>query len=326
MLPFSAVKSFSPVKFIFPFYHIISDKIPVHAKHLYRIVSASQFKKDLEFLLKHFSPATFDDVKNFVVSGKRQLKPSFFLSFDDGARECYEIVYPILKQKGIQAAFFINPEFVGNHKLFHRHKISLILEKLASTPPDSLGEIARLLGIGSGKVSSIYTRIKSMTIRDIQAIEEVANFIGLDFGQYLRENQPSMDWGQIRELQANGFLIGSHSFSHTEFYLLGEGEQKNQLSLANRSLDENIHPEERIFAFPFTDDKIADSFFDFIYNSGNAEISFGTSGLKNDPQPRHIQRIAMDDGRLGSAEQIIRSEYAYFLLKSFFGKNSINRK
>lgn len=325
ILPFAAVGKFCPIKFIFPFYHTVSDEIPPHAKHLYRIVSVSQFKKDLEFLLKHFSPATFDDVKNFVASGKRQPKPSFFLSFDDGARECSDIVCPILKQKGIQAAFFINPAFIGNQILSHRHKISLILEKLASAPPSKLNEIARLLGINSGKAPAIYARIKSMTIRDIQTIDEVANFIGLDFGQYLHEKQPSMDWAQIGELQANGFLVGSHSYSHPEFYKLGEEEKETEITLAFRAIEENLNPPLKIFAFPFTDEKISDSFFDFIRSEG-VEISFGTAGLKNDPQPGHIQRIAMDDGPLKSAEQIIRSEYAYYLLKSLFGKNSINRK
>jgi len=59
-------------------------------------------------------------------------------------------------------------------------------------------------------------------------------------------------------------------------------------------------------------------------NEMKMDMTFGTSGIKKETQPNHIHRIAMEDS-IKNAERIIREEYAYFCLKSIFGKNTTKR-
>ena len=65
------------------------------------------------------------------VRGETILPPnSFLLTFDDGFREIYDIIAPILLDKGIPATFFISSGFLDNRELCYQHKASLLVEKV----------------------------------------------------------------------------------------------------------------------------------------------------------------------------------------------------
>src|SRR5690554_1801859 len=117
--PLKRMQQWSKQKFIFPLYHLVSDSPSALVKHLYPVASVDRFKRDIDYLLRHFEPATLDEVLNFAAHKTHSGKPKFFLTFDDGLTECYSVVRPILNEKGLKAAFFINPAFIGNHTLAH---------------------------------------------------------------------------------------------------------------------------------------------------------------------------------------------------------------
>ncbi|MBK9043176.1 MAG: polysaccharide deacetylase family protein [Saprospiraceae bacterium] len=98
-------------------------------------------KKILIFLLKHYHPVLLTE----KLSLDSNLKDQFLLSFDDGLKECYEIILPILLKKNLKAIFFINTGFLDNKALFYRFKISLIWEKILTDGlnPQQFGEITK---------------------------------------------------------------------------------------------------------------------------------------------------------------------------------------
>ena len=55
-IPFKVILKGLGVKPILPFYHMVSDSPPVHVKNLYNVLSIKEFERDLDFLLKNFTP------------------------------------------------------------------------------------------------------------------------------------------------------------------------------------------------------------------------------------------------------------------------------
>ena len=82
---------------------------------------------------------------------------------------------------------------------------------------------------------------------------------------------------------------------------------------------------QKLFAFPFTDHGVTKAFFENIFSDGKVDFSFGGAGIKKDIHPRQLQRIPME-GWNASAEQILKSEYLYYLLRAPLGKNATVRK
>src|SRR5438477_4699987 len=111
-LAFPLLRRTAPVNPLVVYYHLVSDSDVPHVSNLYAFRRVAQFKKDLDVLLKFFHPLSLQD---FMLSlkGQRSLpRNAFLLTFDDGLKECHEVIAPILRQKGIPATFFVCSLFV----------------------------------------------------------------------------------------------------------------------------------------------------------------------------------------------------------------------
>jgi peptidoglycan/xylan/chitin deacetylase (PgdA/CDA1 family) len=111
------------------FYHTVSDEYLPHIHPSYTPKKIAEFERDLDFLLQYFQAVDIYTVKNKVSDKNYLEKPSFHLSFDDGLREVYHIIMPILERKGIPATVFVNPAFVDNRVLFCRHKQNITTDE-----------------------------------------------------------------------------------------------------------------------------------------------------------------------------------------------------
>jgi len=130
MNPVNFLVSLTKKKVIVPFYHTVAEQPLPHIKHLYRMKTVEEFQKDLDFLLRYFEPIDVETLYNLHISKMAPKKSFFHLTFDDGMKEIYEIVAPILLKKGIPATFFVNSGFVDNKALFYRHRESLEMEDI----------------------------------------------------------------------------------------------------------------------------------------------------------------------------------------------------
>ena len=115
---------------IFPFYHTVSDEFLPHIHPLYSPKTINEFLQDLDFLLKHFQPVDMETAFSHCKKERQLGKPSFHLSFDDGLREVYDIITPILYNKGVPFSVFLNSDFVNNRNLFFRHREVLLNQSI----------------------------------------------------------------------------------------------------------------------------------------------------------------------------------------------------
>lgn len=104
-IPFSILGKLTRTNLIIPYYHIVNDNEASHIKHLYGYKNIKQFKDDVDFLLKSYSPICLHDLLGNLKTGISLPKKAFLLTFDDGLREMHDVVAPILLEKGISAPF-----------------------------------------------------------------------------------------------------------------------------------------------------------------------------------------------------------------------------
>ena len=117
---------------LFPFYHTVSGQALPHVIHLYPLRTEQEFEADMDEMLRYFEPLSFSDYLERTVKPKG--KPHMVLSFDDGLSECHAFIAPLLKKKGIPAAFFLNNHFIDNRGLFYRYKASILIDRIKSEP------------------------------------------------------------------------------------------------------------------------------------------------------------------------------------------------
>ena len=106
---------------ICPYYHVVSDRPLPHITPLYRHRTIQEFQADLDWLLKYYEPIHWSEIDRY----EKEQKPAFCLTFDDGLKEFYTIVAPILEEKGVPCVCFLNSAFVDNKDLMFRYKEAL---------------------------------------------------------------------------------------------------------------------------------------------------------------------------------------------------------
>lgn len=303
----SLLKIQTPV--FLPFYHVVSnEKLPHILNYNYRNVKA--FEKELDFYLKHFKPVSLEE----IVANPHTKEKAFHLSFDDGLKECAEIIAPILLKKGIPATFFVNTGFVDNRALFHKYKASLIYRQLQKNPGREALTTLKQNNL-EGK------NILGATILQNELLDEIAKMTGLNFTDFLHTEKPYLTTNQLLELKEQGFSIGAHSIKHPEFWLISEEEQLNEMKQSVNWINENINPSIKSFSFPYSDFGSSKKIINTIKNENICDIVFGTAGIKYDEAENILQRypVEQEGGFMGN----LKSELVYYKIRKRIGKATV---
>lgn len=293
-----------PLNYCLPVYHCVSDDFLPHLKHIIKYKNTREFEADLDTLSKHFQWITFDEFRDYMKGNFRPKKKIALLTFDDGFREFYDIILPILERKGIYAINFINPAFIDNKELMFRCKASLLYEK----------------SVQLGEKGDFILQLKHHQTTEIEAF---ANQLNVDFDAFLKEQKPYLSLEQLKKIKEKGFGISSHGWNHPLYNEISLQEKLNDCRTSLNYMKEHDFHEES-FAFPFTDFGVEQAFFDELFTSEEMFCTFGSAGIKLDSEKRNFQRIPMETGE--NAETILKKEIAYFRLKKYLNKNTIVRK
>lgn len=321
VLPFSSLKKLTDTSVFLPFYHLVSDNKVPHVNHLYQVKNIRTFEKELDFLLKHYQPISLEELIGITKSNNLPKKYLMHLSFDDGLKECHDVIAPILIKKGIPATFFLNSEFINNKRLMFRYKVSLCLDEIFKK---SNTEQTSILN----SASSIFKKhhLEKADYTEDQLIDDFANkYLDLDFNQFLITDQPYLNSDQIFSMIKQGFTFGSHSMDHPLYASISLEDQIIQTLESQKLIESNYNLDYRVFAFPFTDNAVTKQFFNEIFEIEKFDLSFGTAGLKKDSVSRNLQRFPMEQKIDRSVKIELGKEYLWSALRSFLNKNYIVR-
>ncbi len=85
-----------------------------YGHYAYLKEKTDEFEILLEKLYDYADFINFEDAIELLKNGNINHfdKPTICFSFDDGFKECYTHIYPVLKKYNVNACFFINPNFI----------------------------------------------------------------------------------------------------------------------------------------------------------------------------------------------------------------------
>jgi peptidoglycan/xylan/chitin deacetylase (PgdA/CDA1 family) len=319
MLSTKSLLKATGLKLIHPFYHTISNKPLLHIQHLYPVKNSEAFKADLDFLLQHFAPLGVKDFMELSRADSAPPKPSFLLSFDDGLSEFYDVIAPILLQKGVPAICFLNSAFIDNRDLFYRYKASLLVDAIMRSP----ALVEQIIPL-TGSIGDMKKHILSISYSERAQLDQIAEAIGSSFANYLSEQKPYLTSEQIVELKNKGFYFGAHSVDHPEYQYLNLEEQIRQTKESVEYVCNTFSLDYKLFSFPFTDYKVSKTFFDRLNAKNIIDFTFGSAGLKEESIQTHYQRIPFEVDNM-PGKQILHAELLYYAIKKMLGKHTMLR-
>ena len=241
-------------KFRILYYHMVADKIP---DYYFRNkgVSVEDFKKQIKFYKKYYKFISLDEAIQLHQAGD-SLKGYICLTTDDGFKENYTTIAPILIEEQIPATFFILPEMIDNHKLMWRNKLVVIHNSLK--PEDTYHLISTFaqkenleLPYKKEGILKWSERVFPMKEKD-RLSDELWKSSGLmDFQEYMNEQTPYLSKEQLLKLHELGFSLGSHTLSHPYCNKLEFSELVHEIVYSSKLLTDLLNHEVRHFAYPF---------------------------------------------------------------------------
>lgn len=315
-VPHSFFNEMFEVNLLIGFYHLVSNEDIIHIKHLYPYKNISQFKKDLEFILKEYSPVSFNDLLMHLKNVKTLPKKAFLLTFDDGLRETYDVISPILMAKGIPAIFFICSGLIDNKKLAYDHKASLIINQLKKKNNLLLLKKTKNIMLSYGyALTDNDNCILNLSYQNEIILDHIAYSISLDYKNYLSDNKPYLTTDQINDLIKKGFSIGAHSVDHPLYSNLSLDQQLYQTVSSISFIREKFNLEYGAFAFPHNSCGVSKDFYMNIKKTGLIDVFFGTSGIVSEKNNYLFQRFSMEMPL--EAQKIISFHFARSAYKRF---------
>lgn len=206
---------------------------------------------------------SFTEFKQMIKSNDSDIDNCILLTFDDGTRDHYDIVYPILKKYNISGLFFICSN-IFEHKILD---VNLIHQMIANAQFEDLFSNFEKLLIEYNITKDNYDMMISTKYDDKKMLyfkqmlqfilpdnikNEILNKLANIYNVSLNFEDYYMNVEQIKEMKENGMEFGFHTSTHKRLNKLSYDEQFKEIILNMKLLDkENIIDDDSAFSYPF---------------------------------------------------------------------------
>src|SRR5688572_14279421 len=225
------------------------------------LIGTAMFERQLDVIGRRFKFVGIDEVGEAVRSGTPFEEPVAAVTFDDGYQDVFDNALPILKRKGIPAAAFVVTDLVGRSAWQTHDKLYHLVEKAFTqwaTPRTHLHGMLRDLGLPASKilgdanatrspmltVSALLPKLSRVdTLRVMSRLEWVVGngFIGVP---------QTMSWAALKDMQRDGFIVGSHTRTHVSLPMESTESTLDELAESKRILEQNLGTPIDHFAYP----------------------------------------------------------------------------
>ena len=243
-----------------------------------------KFKKQIKFFKENYNFIKIEDIITYYKNPKEKKLPekAILLTFDDGYKDHYTYVLPVLLENNIQGSFYIPTKCFQDKKVLDVNKIHFILESCIGEEGKILKEIEEYLEINKDiRVSLSYneyfqeyavaSRFDKKEVIFIKRMLQVVlpedyrqKLVDILFKKYVctigdKIISERTFWEelyltpeQIRIMEKLGMHIGFHSHDHVWLNSLSKEEQEFQIkSSINYFKEIGINTEKMTLSYPY---------------------------------------------------------------------------
>jgi peptidoglycan/xylan/chitin deacetylase (PgdA/CDA1 family) len=263
-----------PARVLIVMYHYVRDLARSRYPRI-RGRDADAFARQIEHLARHHTLIAMDDLL-CALDGEHALPAdAALLTFDDGLREHYDVVFPLLWRRGIPAAFYPPSRPILEGRVLDVHKLHFVLASAADgrdVERALFTELGRIRGERAGGENGALERDEAYRARcaarpsrwdapEINVVKRMLQvelpapirarivralfdaFVGVDEGVFAHELYATID--QLAGMVRAGMHIGSHGHAHVWLDALPAREQEDDLRASLRLLDAVQAPRDR---------------------------------------------------------------------------------
>lgn len=234
-----------------------------------RRLEPESFRRQLDHLQEHLR---FPDASELVeiLSGRRSPpERSAVLTFDDGLRDHYEVVFPELAARSLSAIFYVPTAPLSHGQILPVHAIHHLLGAVDADTvvQDAMRWIDAHRDMLRAEHRDEYLyRHRGAVPQPVGALKRLINgrrflrtearraLVGVLLERHLPDLDPAtiyLSRENIKEMAAHGMIMGAHSIWHDSLCELDIEEQREEIVGSLSLMEELCGSPVRTFAFPY---------------------------------------------------------------------------
>lgn len=236
-------------------YHYVRDL--AHSRYpRIRGLAIDGFRRQLDYIARFYEVIRMEDVIAAATHGADLPSNALLLTFDDGFRDHFETVAPLLVDRGWQGSFFPCTQPLAEGRVLGVHKIHFVLATVddANRLLLELEETVEEQSAGSARIQlpkvreshrfddTAVTTFKRLLQRELPH-EVRARALDHFFRRYVTSDEAGFaaelyaDAGQLREMRSQGMYIGCHGHTHAWLDRLDPGSLEDELRESLKTWD-----------------------------------------------------------------------------------------
>jgi peptidoglycan/xylan/chitin deacetylase (PgdA/CDA1 family) len=225
--------------------------------------SPERFREQMVRIKQRFRPMRLSDVLAALNAGKALPADAVVVTFDDGYDDNYRIAFPILRELGIPATFFVSTGHIDSGRPFlYDWLVHMILRSTA--PRLVLPELSIDVPLSPARqerrtlATSVLSNMKNLdAIGQSDMITRLEKEWNMPSDVAPKDSRP-MTWSQLREMHAAGFEIGSHGVHHRMLSKLPHAEMEREVRESKATLDRELGAAATLMSYPVGGDRAFD--------------------------------------------------------------------
>ena len=233
-------------------YHAV-DEFP---NYIDLFMAPEKFEAQMKYIHTHYDIITLEEAVNIIETRRSIPQNAIVITFDDGYKDNYHTVYPIIKRYGLPMTIFISSDYIKSGMPTFVYATIVLLEnaknKLLDLSNYDLGKF--MLDNAASKEQAIleidrYSKMLRFDQRQ-QLLQEIISKVGLNGEKHILIDK-MLTWENISEMSHNLVSFGSHTCRHPNLTHLGSEDLHHELVRSKQSIEKKIHKEVKYFAYPY---------------------------------------------------------------------------
>lgn len=211
-------------------------------------VSVRQFRWQLRLLRNTFDVVSLPRLVDRLVAGTANGE-EVALTFDDGVRNHYSVVWPLLREARVPATFFVCPGLIESGAWLWNTELRTRLVLLART---ERARLAERVGCPQSSDHGMVDWAKHLPLQKRHEFEEQVRALTREFeptDAQLDRNAP-MSWLQVRRLDPALVTIGSHTSTHPILTTLARDALDAEIAESRIALEQHLGRSVDLFCYP----------------------------------------------------------------------------
>jgi peptidoglycan/xylan/chitin deacetylase (PgdA/CDA1 family) len=252
-------------------YHYVRD-LPRTRYPRIKGMLLNDFDQQVRALSDEFEMASIESCLEYLSGRYSPRRDLCLLTFDDGLKEHFRDVTPILADRGIQGVFSVVTSCLEEHRVVPVHMNHFLMAELdfaeyRSALMDALRECASVPDIASNIDPMLARRTYPWDDPEVASFKYFFNFVlepgerdvavARLFDRYISPEfefaeELYLSWSEAREMQEAGMSIGGHTHLHRPLSSLSERELERDLKTSTELLRRNLRPQQHWpFCYPY---------------------------------------------------------------------------